>query len=81
MSVNSANLMVVPSALLNVGIRSGSVSVVDLSQEDMLEALGEAMDELALTERNNRRAQRSYLPMTAASSNNLESARITSRVR
>jgi hypothetical protein len=59
MSANSANLMVVPSALRNVGIRSGSVLVVDLSQEDMLEALGEAMDELALTERNNRRAQRS----------------------
>jgi hypothetical protein len=66
MSANSANLMVVPSALLNVGIRSGSVLVVDLSQEDMLEALGEAMDELALTERNNRRAQRSTRKMAIA---------------
>ncbi len=66
MSANSANLMVVPSALRNVGIRSGSVFVVDLSQEDMLEALGEAMDELALTERNNRRAQRSTRKMAIA---------------
>ena len=66
MSANSANLMVVPSALRNVGIRSGSVLVVDLSQEDMLEALGEAMDELALTERNNRRAQRSTRKMVIA---------------
>jgi hypothetical protein len=66
MSANSANLMVVPSALRNVGIRSGSVLVVDLSQEDMLEALGEAMDELALTERNNRRAQRSTRKMAIA---------------
>lgn len=66
MSANSANLMVVPSALRNVGIRSVSVLVVDLSQEDMLEALGEAMDELALTERNNRRAQRSTRKMAIA---------------
>jgi hypothetical protein len=66
MSANSANLMVVPSALRNVGVRSGSVLVVDLSQEDMLEALGEAMDELALTERNNRRAQRSTRKMAIA---------------
>ena len=66
MSANSANLMVVPSALRNVGIRSGSVLVVDLSQEDMLEALGEAMDELALTEQNNRRAQRSTRKMAIA---------------
>jgi hypothetical protein len=66
MSANSANLLVVPSALRNVGIRSGSVLVVDLSQEDMLEALGEVMDELALTERNNRRAQRSTRKMAIA---------------
>ncbi len=66
MSANSANLMVVPSALRNVDIRSVSVLVVDLSQEDMLEALGEAMDELALTERNNRRAQRSTRKMAIA---------------
>jgi hypothetical protein len=66
MSANSANLMVVPSALRNVGVCSGSVLVVDLSQEDMLEALGEAMDELALTERNNRRAQRSTRKMAIA---------------
>lgn len=66
MSANSANLMVVPSALRNVGVRSGSVLVVDLSQEDLLEALGEAMDELALTERNNRRAQRSTRKMAIA---------------
>ena len=30
------------------GVRSGSVLVVDLSQEDLLEALGEAMDEIGL---------------------------------
>jgi hypothetical protein len=69
-SANTANLVVVPSALRNVGVRSGSVSFVDFSDENMLEALGEAMDELALNERNNRRAKRSAKKMAFAQQEN-----------
>ncbi len=63
MTAYSANLDVVSPALRNVTIRSGSQSVVTMSREDMLEAIGEAMEELAFNEKKMRRTNRSTKKM------------------
>jgi hypothetical protein len=58
-ATTASNLVIVSSALRNVQIRSGTSAVVDMSSMDMFEAIGEAMEDLALKERVARKAKRS----------------------